>query len=692
MRFVAPFAILLLATGALGAQGPSDSTITVAPAFDAGHFVAAQAPLELTLSRSPTGTEGRVAVFVGTADLTSLFERNGARMTFRANGVDLPAGESELKVYLVAGEAWTELANLPLRVLTPRGFERATIEPGLDLRNTGQVAEGYSGSATASARPTFQSAAGTFALETSHSRAGISLTSATHLLGANERANALRFGELGDDASRVDLADYVLRLEARNAVLSLGQVSTGTNRHLINGFASRGVTAVVGGPRASWTVGVENGTSIVGTDNLTGLDRTDHRVLSTGLAVEVVPTRPGALHMDATVVHGSLLATSGFTQGGVMAADQSDGYGLQVAASSPAQRVKLAAGFASSSSQYAADPPLLSGGSIMPNQAHRKSARYAELTAGLLQDRRVLRAPVTMNLALRHERVDPMYRSVGVFAQSDLERDAVELGGSVDLVSVQVTHTRTGDNLDDIASLLTNRSRLSTLTLGTPLSALLRVTRHATLLPSLSYALQQMHQFGAGIPAGGLYTASDIPDQMSVVHDIGVQWQVKQWQVGYRANASRQDNRAPGHELDDLSAQTQGVTVGVALGAALTLGLDVGLERQENKQLSQVSHVRRAGLTGTWRVASLTTLDGAMSLSRVEDPGAGSNTHVSSLQAGIAQGIRLWRSADGSPRGQAFVRFARYSNELFNLANSFAPPTQQSGTWNVASGLSLRLF
>lgn len=645
------------------------------------------------LSRAPGGTEGRLAILVGSSDLTSLFERDGVRLRFRANGVDLPAGESEVKVYLVTGDAWTELAKLPIRVLTPRGFERANVQPGLELRSTGQVAEGHSGSATASARPTFQSVAGTLALETSHARAGVSVTSSTHVLGANERANALRFGELGDDASRVDLADYVIRLEVRNAVLSLGQVSTGANRHLINGFGSRGATAVVGGQHASWTVGMENGTSIVGTDNIIGLDRGDHRILSTGLAFEAIPARPGALHVDATVLHGSLLATSGFTQSGIVAADRSDGIGAQVTARSPAQRVKLAAGFASSSSQYAADPPLTSSsGSVIPNQAHRKGARYAELTAGLLQDRRILRAPVTMALALRHERVAPMYRSVGVYVQSNVERNAVDLGGNIDVVSVQATHGRTGDNLDDVASMMTNRSRLSTLTFGTPLSALLRVTQHAALLPSVSYALQRMHQFGAGIPTGGLYTASDIPDQMNTVHDASAQWQVKQWQVGYRVNASRQDNRAPGHELEDQVAQTHGITLGVVVGAALTVGLDLGLERQENRQLSQMNHLRRAGLTGTWRAASLTTLDGALSLSRAEDAGAGSNTHVSSLQAGIAQGIRLWRSADGAPRGQAFLRFARYSNELFTLTNSFAPPSQQGGTWNVASGLSLRLF
>lgn len=686
-------ACLFASAGALRAQATVDSSIAVAPNFSVDRFVSNREPIAVTLSRVPAESEGRIAVFVGSADLTSLFERDGSRLAFRANGVELPSGDGEVKVYLVTGANWNELARFPLRVLTPRGFEQANLRPSIEVRNTGQVAEGYSGTATASARPTYQIVGGTMALETTHARDGYTLTSTTHVLGANERPNALRFGELGGRASRLDLADYLIQLKTRRVALALGQVTAGMNRHLINGFASRGVTAMVGGPRLSWSVGLENGTSIVGTDNIIGLDDSDHQVLSSGLAYEAVPSRPGALHLDATVLHGSLRATSGFTQSGVMAADKSDGYGVQAAASSPSQRLKFAAGLASSSSQYAADPSINSGGSSIANPSHRKEARYAELTVGVLQDRRIFRAvPVTMNLALRHERVDPMYRSVGAYVQSDIERNAMDVVGNVDAVSVQGSYGRTGDNLDGVASLLTTRSRLSSLTLGAPLAALLRVTQHALLWPTLSYARQGMHQFGAGIPSGGLYTAADIPDQMTVVHDVGAQWQVKQWQVGYRLNASRQDNRAPTHEPEDLVSQTHAITLGGAVGTAVTLALDLGLERHESKQFNQVSHVRRAGLTGTWRVRSLTSLDGALSLSRTEDPGGGSNTHVSSLQAGIAQGIRLWHSADGSPRGQAFLRFARYSTELFNLTNSFAPPSQQSGTWTVSSGLSLRLF
>lgn len=685
--------IFLLQAGALGAQQPDDTTIAVSPGFAADRYVAAQEPIELVLSRVPSAPEGRIAVFVGTSDLTSLFEVVGSSLVYRANGVNLPSGESELKVFLVAGTVWNELATIALRVLTPRGFEEARMDPGVELWNTGQLAEGHSGSQPPPARPTYQSIAGTFDLHTTHRRGGSSLTSDTRLLGARDRTEALRFADKGDRASRIDLADYVLRFEGPNAVLSVGQVSTGTNRHLMNGFASRGVTAVLGGPRLTWSLGAQNGTSIVGTDNILGIKDASHRIVSSGLAVEVFPARPGSLHLDATVLRGSVLAMSGFTQGGIVSADQSDGYGVQVAASTPSERVRFVGGLASSRSEYAADPPLTSGGSLMPAQPHRRSARYAEVYVGLLQNRRVFAAvPVTLNMALRHERVDPLYRSVASFTQSDVQRNGFDVGGNVDAVSVQVALARSADNVDAIASLLTSRTRSASLTVGTPLATLLRVTRGVEWLPTVWYALQRMHQFGAGVPVGGGYTASDIPDQLSVMHDASAQWQAGRWQFGYRVNQSDQDNRQPGREPWDFTTLTHGGTVGVMASSALTLGLDLGLEQQQNKALSQVTQVRRGGLTGNWRPTASTTFDGSVSVSRIEDPGAGSDTHVSSVQAGIAQGFNLWRSSGPPPRGQAFLRFARYSNELFNLGPSFAPPTQSLGSWSVTSGLTLRLF
>lgn len=686
-------ALLLLAVRPLGAQQSDASPITVSPASAGEAYVAAQAPIELNLSRVPMASEGRIAVFVGTADVTALFETVGTRLVYRANGVDLPSGESELRVFLVDGTAWNELTRQVIRVLTPGGFENAQIDPGLDLRNTGQVAEGHSGLQPAPARPTYQSIAGTASLQTTHRRDGLTLSSDTHLLGAGERSEALRFNEKGDKASYIDLADYVIRFERRNAALAVGQVSAGMNRHLINGFSSRGVTAVVGGPRVSLSMGAENGTSIVGTDNIIGLDNGDHRILSSGLSLEVFPARPGALHVDGTWVRGSVLGTSGFTQGGIVSADRSDGYGMQLAASTPSQRVRLSAGLASSRSEYVPDPSLSSGGSGVPPQAPRRTARYAELDLGLMQYRMVFGAMrVTLDASLRHERVDPLFRSVGAYTQSDMQRDAVDLGGNIDAVSIRVGQDRTVDNLDDIASLLTIHTRSSTMTVGTPLASLLRVTKGASWLPTLSFGMQRLHQFGAGVPTGGGFTASDVPDYFTLVQDGSAQWQVKQWQIGYRVNRSDQDNRQSGRESADYAALTHGVAIGVMASSSLSLGLDLGLERQDNKEWAEVSHLRKAGLRGNWRLLPFTALDGSLNLSRTEDSGAGSDTHVSSVQAGIAHGFNLWRSTGGTPRGQAYLRFSRYANDVFNLGSSFAPPTQSRGMWNLASGLTLRLF
>ena len=685
--------LLFLSATTVGAQQSSYPALISTAGFAADKYVESQAPIELRLSRLPAASEGRLAVFVGTTDLTALFESVGSTLVFRSNGVDLPSGESELKLFLVVGTSWKELSKLPIRVLTPRGFETARFDPKLELRNAGQLAEGHSGSATASIRPRYQTIAGTASLQTAHTRDGFSLTSDTHVLGANEGKDALRFAEKGDEASRIDLSDYAVRYERPGTVLSLGQVSTGVNRHLINAFASRGVTAVIAGPRASLWAGAENATSIVGLDNIAGVDHDDHRVLSSGFSLELLPERPGGLHLDGTALAGSTLGATGFTQGGIVSADRSDGYGVQVAASTPSQRIRFATGLTSSRSEFATDPPFLNGRLLVDAQPHRKNARYAELNLGVLQDYRLFDAvPATLGLALRHERVDPLYRSVAALMQSDIERNGFDVSGTMDVVTVQVSGGRTEDNLDGISSLLTSRTRSLSVAVGTALASLLRITSGASWFPAVSYTMQRMHQFGAGIPTGGLLTASDIPNQLSVVQDASAQWKVQSWQFAYRLNQSDQDNRQPGLELADFATQTHGLTVGVSPDSTLTLGLDLGLERLNNKQLAQVNHVRRAGVTANWRVMRLTTLDGSLTMSKTVDPGAGSDARVSALQLGIARSITLWRSADDTPQGQLSVRFSKFANDLYNLGASSAPPTMTSGTWNVASGLSLRLF
>ena len=62
----------------------------------------------------------------------------------------------------------------------------------------------------------------------------------------------------------------------------------------------------------------------------------------------------------------------------------------------------------------------------------------------------------------RHERVDPLYRSVGTFVAADQEQNAVELTSSLGALSLQGAATSARDNLGAIASILTTRTRSTT--------------------------------------------------------------------------------------------------------------------------------------------------------------------------------------------------------------------------------------
>ncbi len=98
--------------------------------------------------------------------------------------------------------------------------------------------------------------------------------------------------------------------------LSLGHISQGTQRHLISGFGSRGVSLGLGfGPWGDFAVAVMNGSSIVGWDNFMGLNRTEHQVTSASLGIDFLAKLPGRLRLETTLMNGSLLPLSDFNQG-----------------------------------------------------------------------------------------------------------------------------------------------------------------------------------------------------------------------------------------------------------------------------------------------------------------------------------------------------------------------------------------
>lgn len=688
--------ILVLASATVTRRGVAQSPdpgIAAHSAFAVGEYVAGDAPISFTLSRVPLPEEGRIAVRIGSAELTPLFVQDGATLTFRGRGMRLPPGEHELLVYLVREAEWREIGRFPLKVLTRAGFSTATIDPSLALTNKGQLAEGHSGAAIAPERERYQDLGTTAGLQTTHVRGAWTLRTQTNLVGANRRQDALRFGIKGADAPKFDLSDFVIRLERPGAQLAAGHVYFGGNRHLIDNFASRGITAAFTRGRASLTLGTMNGSSVVGWDNLTGLSDGSHRINAAVFGVDVLPQKLGTLRVDISLLDGSLRPVAGFSQGTVLDAERSDGYGFQFSGATVGQRIRIGGGITRSRFNNPNDPQLSGDTSVVATRVVSKIARYADASIAVLQGRQLLIAPVSLTASLKHERVDPLYRSVATYTRADQEQNTLDLSGSIGVVSIQVAHSSSRDNLDDITSILTTHNKSTAAQATAPLAGLFKLTRHATLLPTVSWSRQEMRQYGAGIPANSEFQASHVPDQKNIINEAAANWQTGRWRFGYRFNQSEQDNRQPGREKADFTARTSALTVGVTARANLEFAVEANLERQENHELSQVGKVRRAGLSTNWAINPLTSVAGSITFANTVDRPLTNDADNTEWRVEIARTLNLRTQGESTTRGQLFLRFARqnYVQSLFGDPQ-FLPPSQSRTAWTLSSGASLTLF
>ena len=289
--------------------------------------------------------DGRLRVLIGSEDVTALFDGigTGTVLRYRARSLRLHAGPDGLIVYAVRDREWTELSRLPIRVLTPSGFATSDVTPSVSVNNKGQLAEGHSGLQPRPDRPRIRTSgsAAECKLRMSEAsgrsdaiesyaarRAG---TGAAIRSSAGPRAKGRPRGLLGPDRAWPSVA--LARQRQRGC--------QPTPHQLVRESRCR---ARIGGQRVSVSLAALNGSSIVGWDNITGLENDKHRVQSGTLNSELVPARPGALHVDATLMNGSLLPQTAFTQGGVVDAERSTGGGVQLSAASPSQRVRIAAG------------------------------------------------------------------------------------------------------------------------------------------------------------------------------------------------------------------------------------------------------------------------------------------------------------------------------------------------------------
>lgn len=647
-------------------------------------YVGRGQPLEIQLAE-PLASNERLAVFVGEVDLSNVFRRIPGGLRYVPSAAPLPGGESELVVYRIGpDDAWEEIHRQPIRVRNVLGFDRGRVSPRLDLGMEGRLAEGHEPEEQAPLRDTYQDFTGQLDLETELVRGRFGWQNRGTVIGVDRVENALRFGSLGDDAPKVDLSNYLLQMRSGRSDLSIGHVSLGRQRHLISGFTSRGArVGIQAGPRVDLAAGVANGSSIVGWANPLGLADADHRMVSGTLGLDALK-RPGGLRLELSGLDGSQLPRAGFNQGVVNDAEESEGFAVRLQASDPSQRLRVEGGFARSSFDNPADPTLAQGETLVEVERTSRNAHYAEGNLEVLRGVRLgERHTAGLTVGYRHERVAPLYRSLGASTRSDILTHDWTARATLAGIGLQASHGRSEDNLDELPSVLKSLTRRTGAQASLPLPNL--VPAAGGWLPMLSYGFDRTRQFGAELPENGEFDPSHVPDQVSRNQSLSADWSRGPVSLGYRLNHSHQDNRQVGREEADFSNLVNAVSVGLRPITSLGVDLSLDLERSENEELEEIERTRRYGAGFDWAPLERSTLAFSISFTRSTDDQGLREREDTLIDAQWSSFVPGLRRVDG----RYYLRFSRSISDALDTVFDL---DQRTAQWSLNSGLNLSLF
>ena len=646
-------------------------------------------PLEFILSR-PVSADEHLALIVGTTDVTDVCTVHADTLRYRPLAIPLPPGSVNVSVFLVTPDGtWTSVGDYTLNVLTTTGLEKSLVTPSFTLANKGQIAEGHSPETAAPARSTFQELNGQLALKVDVERSGVSVGVGANIIGVSFRQEALRFAEKGEDAAKIDLASSVIETRTGRTTLSAGHISHGRSRHLLNNFASRGISATTAiGTFADLSGSVLNGTNIVGWDNFVGLESADHRLYSGTLGLEILPENPGTIRFEGSYVHGSQLPLNNFNQAQVNDAEESSGGSGRLQLSDPGRNITVDAGFTIARFTNPVDPLLSQGIDIVPVEETTRQARYADITWDVFRDVMLLDVlPARLNVAFRHERVDPLYRAVGANVRADNLQNTYELHGGVGPLQLDLTHLRSEDNLAEVESVLKSKTR------QTGANVILSPGMSAGILPpwlpTLSYGLNSTHQFGVSTPTNSEFTPDRVPDQMTTSHTAGIEWQGGNLRVGYRGAFTTQDNRQAGKENADAVNRTNGLNISFSPVTQVSMNLEGSLESSENTETGTVIRNKRIGtnLIASLVAGASASLTASLSTSAPDDGSSSQRQALFSLETSYAFDLSSFFVFKW--RGQAFIR---YSWSEFESRDNVFNLDSHTRAWAVNTGISINLF
>jgi hypothetical protein len=661
-----------------------DQALTITSSFAGKESITPTDLLEFKFSRALKSNEEKIAMIIASTDVTNLLAREPDSVSYLPTPFALPVGEIEITIYLVMkDDDWQEVARFALRVIpagptltapvssNPRSQSesevprRVVFTPSLTLGFKSQAAETHFPASNRPERPTFFDTTLQASLKSEMKRDRFQSETQFDFAGASFGKEALRFSLLGDQAPKVDLANYLMQLQFGRSRFTSGHTSFGSNRHLINSFASRGLTlSIPVGKRDDFSFASLNGTSIVGFGNFFGLNNRHHQVFSAAWGHEFLPERPGGLRTEVSFLEGSLLPQVGVNQGAITDREKSQGYGFRLIASDKNQRAKFDGGITRSRFTNPPDPLLNRGQSIVLVQEVARNARFVDVSYDVLRDVAITKTKkLTFNAAYHYEQVDPLFRSVAATTQADRFNNQWDVAGNLDQLNFTLTHQRFNDNLANIPSILKSLTRRSAATINTPLQAFIGIAnKPSPWLPRVGFSYDRVHQFGNSLPINGGFEVdpSTVPNQLSLNQAFTAEWQFTKYRLGYRFNRSAQDNRQAGREIADLYNTINGITFGFTPNSRVDLNFDMNSERARNRENQRTDQTWRFGLNANLQITKNTSLSATLSTLNAFDLGQVSDNFTNEFNLQWSWRFLASKSQFRKVQGQFFLRYATF--------------------------------
>jgi hypothetical protein len=630
-------------------MGAPEKSFPITASFANQPYVSPEERVELLLARTLNESEGQLAVFIDATDVSSLFTLDGLRLRYNSKLWPLPLGESTMTVYLVSeNNEWKEAARFTLRVgasavdaaaeesavranFVKAGYssrfhfafpEKLTdMDESLDGRQEtapstqpekkkGKMKFAPSLALTAPSQPAQSTFPGPKPARATFidlgMQASIKNDSAYGIFSTQSEFNfagssVATLDAKGKPAPKVDLSSYLIHVQTGKLKYDVGAISYGTQRYLINGFSSRGISITV--PflkRFDFSAAAMNGTQVVGFGNFLGLNSSKHQLVSGTLGVEFFPEQPGEFRLEVGALNAYRQPSNGVNRAAVTDLERSHGVDVRLIANDKEGRFHYEIDFTRSFFFNPKDSSLSQGDNLTPLPSFTRDAGYLEASYKILRNYSLTKTKkANLEVTLNKEYVASGFASLGASPVADNAHYELSVKGSINEIVASFQRANSRNNLREITSQPRVLGGTIRFDLTAPASALLNRTKSSPWLPTLAFGFNRLHNSAIPVKAGIELDSSLVKDSLITEEKFNAGWQVKKFNWSYNVTRTFTDNRLKSPETNNL-VHTGAFGIAAA-GNKLNFTLNLMQTSSANKITGVIDRTYSVGPQLTWQ-------------------------------------------------------------------------------------------